>query len=484
MKFSLWMLLNTLAPFEPVTYIRTEEKRNIENLRLYSSDDDRKESVLYIAKSNQVPLNHADHVICMHADNYILLNTNDISLVFNSVLSFFEEKQAWYYELSSMLSGHCLLKDVLNHFSSVIERPLMVLDASQIVLAHSANFGPGSIDDPWDHMLNTGSFGVNVINEYNQRYQRHIQDKEAYLVPAGPFPHPNYSRNLFMDNEFIGFFSMILKGSPLQNEEIDWFDIAYEAIFKWLSLYADNNEITMKQSLFKEILEGNLTNISRFGDALGALGWAKNCPKRLFVLSCISSYLSMGAHIARILNQKTDQMYAVSHENEIAVLVNEDRIAYADTLQEYEPLLHSSGYYGGSSNVFTDLADFPDSYALAKIALTYGPVSPGKIHACHDYVLPYVFRLLKTHMKLELCHPAILTLRSYDQENGTDLCKLLYTYLQNECSQTKTAEALNMHRNSLIRKICRIQELCHADLADYETRFHLMMSFEYQKHNA
>lgn len=481
MKFSLWMILDAVEQFNPVTYIRTEETRTIENVRLFSSHDDKKDSILYIERSDRLFDNHSDQIVCLHGENYILLNTNQLSEVFNSILNWFEEKQSWYYELTAMLSGHCLLKDILNHFSTILARPLMILDASQIVLASSANYGAGSIDDSWDHMLTTGSFGVEIIEEYNRLHQNQTKEKASYLIPANPFPFPSYNRNIFMDNEFIGFISMIIKGPALEPSEHDWFDTACEAVFSWFSLYADNNEISIKQAMFKELLDGDFTNQDRFLDALNALGWQKEADKRLLTLSCISNYLNMSLHIARILNQKTDALYAVSYENYIVVLVNETRLSYTRLLQELQPLLHSSGYFGGSSNTFYKLSDLPDQFALARIALQHGTPSPGQIHACHDYILPYVFEVLKAHMKLELCHPAILTLREYDQNNHTDLCDLLYVYLQNECNQTKAAAAVNMHRNSLIRKITQIQEIADIDLSDYETRFHLMMSFEYAK---
>ncbi len=84
-------------------------------------------------------------------------------------------------------------------------------------------------------------------------------------------------------------------------------------------------------------------------------------------------------------------------------------------------------------------------------------------------------------MKLELCHPALLKLTAYDEAHKTDHYVVLYALLSNNCNQTKTAHAIGMHRNSLIRKINFIQEYCDLDLEDYETRLHLMLSYEYRE---
>ena len=50
------------------------------------------------------------------------------------------------------------------------------------------------------------------------------------------------------------------------------------------------------------------------------------------------------------------------------------------------------------------------------------------------------------------------------------------------CNQSETAKALFMHRSSVIRKLDRIIQLTGLDLDDYETRLHLMLSFELKVH--
>jgi DNA-binding PucR family transcriptional regulator len=74
-------------------------------------------------------------------------------------------------------------------------------------------------------------------------------------------------------------------------------------------------------------------------------------------------------------------------------------------------------------------------------------------------------------------HPALPKLASYDTENGTNLELTLHTYLKNSCSTTDTAKALYLHRNSVIYRLRRIEELCDIDLDDTDTRFRLRLSY-------
>jgi sugar diacid utilization regulator len=330
-------------------------------------------------------------------------------------------------------------------------------------------------------MLTNGSFGVDVIEKYNSLYPHLTTLKTPYLVPADPFSFQSFNRNIHMEHELVGFITLILVHGELSHAQLDWFDIACDFILSWFSLYANQNELFIKQSFFEELLERNFENIDRFSLALNTIGWNKYATKRLILLSCLSNHLNMNLHISKIISQKTSSLYAINYENTIVVLLNEDNLSYPKALELILPIIQSCGYYGGSSNSFTKLTDLPDFYSLAKIALQHGAAVPGVIHACHDHILPYIFQILKENAKLDLCHPALLLLREYDAQNKTEYCKVLYCYLQNECNQTKTAEKLNFHRNTLIRKITLIEEISHLDLTDYETRFHLLISFEYEK---
>lgn len=74
-------------------------------------------------------------------------------------------------------------------------------------------------------------------------------------------------------------------------------------------------------------------------------------------------------------------------------------------------------------------------------------------------------------------HRALRTLIRYDSENETDLTETLCTYLEQNRNIKETAEKLFLHRNSLVYRINRIQELCAINLNDVNTCLLLRVSF-------
>lgn len=59
--------------------------------------------------------------------------------------------------------------------------------------------------------------------------------------------------------------------------------------------------------------------------------------------------------------------------------------------------------------------------------------------------------------------------------------RTLYMYVKHERSQSHTAAALNLHRNTLTYRLGRLRELISCDLDIPEVRLHILVSYELLK---
>jgi DNA-binding PucR family transcriptional regulator len=98
-----------------------------------------------------------------------------------------------------------------------------------------------------------------------------------------------------------------------------------------------------------------------------------------------------------------------------------------------------------------------------------------------DYSDFYYYDLLYNYTgKIPLehyCHPALYILRQYDKINNTELYVTLNTYLEHKKNLRTTAEALFIHRNTLVYRINRIHQLTELDLGSVNVLYSLMDSF-------
>lgn len=72
----------------------------------------------------------------------------------------------------------------------------------------------------------------------------------------------------------------------------------------------------------------------------------------------------------------------------------------------------------------------------------------------------------------------IMELIRYDKQNKSNFHDILYYYLASGGSIVKTAQILEVHKNTVANKIDQIEKLVGGDLSDRETQFELLLSFK------
>lgn len=75
-----------------------------------------------------------------------------------------------------------------------------------------------------------------------------------------------------------------------------------------------------------------------------------------------------------------------------------------------------------------------------------------------------------------LTHPGVVNLTRYDRANGTNLRDIMFYYLMNDRSITQTSAQMFLHRNTLIYKIRKIEELIGESMDDSYLRHNLVFS--------
>ena len=104
---------------------------------------------------------------------------------------------------------------------------------------------------------------------------------------------------------------------------------------------------------------------------------------------------------------------------------------------------------------------------------------PGRtVNYSVDVALDALIDAIRENVTLDdLLHPALGIIERYDRENQTDLLRTLKVYLENDCNAQKCGRLLFLHRNSLVYRVHRIQEITGCDLSNPVERSFLRISF-------
>ncbi|MCR4688536.1 MAG: PucR family transcriptional regulator ligand-binding domain-containing protein [Saccharofermentans sp.] len=140
-----------------------------------------------------------------------------------------------------------------------------------------------------------------------------------------------------------------------------------------------------------------------------------------------------------------------------------------DSKPEFRDIISSTCILG---TAYTDPSKFGQSYQEAKSLIPKkhylpNPKKKKVLSASAMGIYKYMFRGNDQKEILTYCNNRLGKLEEYDHANGTFLVETLLTYYMHGFNSARTAEALYIHRNSLINRLRKIEELLEIEISDY-----------------
>jgi len=187
---------------------------------------------------------------------------------------------------------------------------------------------------------------------------------------------------------------------------------------------------------------------------------------------------------------------ATVRDREIILLVSYDsrRFDYPFPFEQISSMIEKYNGYMGISNGTRELTALRTLYYLARrivsLALDIEVATTTRIftferlgtYAAIDFCACGFKALFDEKGLVYLAHPAIVAIARYDREHNDNLQDVLYFYLFHDRSITNTAGELYMHRNTVMNKIKKINNLFHLDLEDKYLRQRLLFSCQLVKY--
>lgn len=144
-------------------------------------------------------------------------------------------------------------------------------------------------------------------------------------------------------------------------------------------------------------------------------------------------------------------------------------------------ICRENGLFAGLSNCFQDIMLLAEYYnqALRAIELGTDKSNVPDLFCYEDYYLEHVRNIFMQKESAEtFCHPKMKFLLDYDKRHHSELAYTLYMYLTHERNLAAAAEAMEMHRSSLVYRFKKINTMLNDDFEDYRERMYLILSYE------
>lgn len=257
------------------------------------------------------------------------------------------------------------------------------------------------------------------------------------------------------------------KGYPLDSNRLQ---LAVRIINRFIDRYSLNPNQSEVNSLFAKLLTNPTTNTALLRPLIDQK------------IICVTVTPQLGASNQTAFIQALRNLIAplplTADDRDFVFLLN------AADLPTLQPQLTDLGttyhHCFFISESYTDLAKTIDFRRICQqathIAEQLGTMTV--INATQKYNIYIILSQVENAplLKNTMCSQ-LLFLRQYDEQHHSELFKTLFNFLENDCKINFTADQLHLHRNSLTKRLQKIQDLIEIDFDNPDKTFGLRLSY-------
>jgi hypothetical protein len=402
--------------------------------------------------------------------------------VLTRVQEIFDYYNRWELNILNVILHKGCLDEVLKIGFQVFQNPMVVFDISLIRIAMiGEEYVPDS--DFWKSVIETGHPPLkNCISvRKNKKIFELVRDsKKPFIYILPDLEYKTLHANLFHKDIKCGFLVIDESLTPFTNKTLGlagYFSVLVANVL-------ERNAALLGKSRDVEMLSFHLFANRSYEDIyseylMNMYNWNKNDHFQLYVLTPFYSENHSTPFVNLKLLQNIINYSCIFHYNDqIIIIQNLSKAGKQLLLEDLKMLMVNIEYVCGISNVFYNFSNLKNYYEQACLAYTIGQHQHPKerVFKYSDYILNHTLNLLEEKVDLlSLCHPAVMKLYLYDQENNTKYLNTLYVYLCCRKNLSETAKKLFIHRNTCVYRLNKIYEIIGKDFLDDENKYLVLL---------
>jgi purine catabolism regulator len=410
--------------------------------------------------------------------------------IINRQYQLLQQSNQIHAEMTDLVLRGGDLDDLASTLSDYLQRSITIEDPSFHVLAAAQH---GAVDEARRRSVSEGRTTPQVAQRLldDGIYDRLLSS----MAPLRVAPMPDLGMQMerivapiIVDREIHGYIWIIAGDHPLA--DLDELAISRAATVAALIMFKEQSvrqaEESLRGDFFEQLLKGNL-NSSAFLEQASRFDFSLDLPHQILV---IHASLKAGGNAGSLhqsvqiwLRDREARALLVPRHEDLILLFESTGATGAEELAEnlVADLSHPAcRLLVGVGNAFEAEGDqdtsIRDSYEGAREAIQIG-LAFGQHEGVLSFrdlgILHWLYHL-PPEVRTENKYLSYLDdLVAYDAGHNTELLKTVEVYLDHGASLIDAAEALYIHRNTLIHRLDRIQALTDLDLRDPTHRLNL-----------
>lgn len=430
-----------------------------------------------------VPISNSCFVHYDHSCN-ILINEADMPLLYRLLHNKLKKEQAaeraYTKLLKSIYSGESM-QSVLDEYAADNGHFIVVLDVSGRILANSY---PVIENTVWEDAVKNGFCDYDFMDHIRSRSKKrrqgsselpsvyYCQNKALYYL----------SNRIHISDKHVGNVFMIRRTEVFTEQDYDIITTISRIFGDIIRKEQQNTDVNtyLYGGIMGDLLSGMPESQARSRLKTSGLSFPKSM--RVVFLRSLQYYGDRYLRttlLPKLQSYIPDFPYLV-HRDGLIIIADNDKIKTSPLKSNFDKFCTSQHLIAGISDIFSDPILFPEYFeqasSVVKLAQKLNRTS--SVLMFRDFAFYILLDNVENQHKLKaLAHPALTTLRNYDEEKKSNLFETLKTFISYGFSPTETADAMFLHRNTFNYRKHKIEELCGISLEDNMTRFQLACSY-------
>ena len=394
-----------------------------------------------------------------------------------------------FTKLTKLVLQGANLSDLAHTLASFLHRSITIEDVNLRVLA-AAQQGP--VDEARQKSVENGRTTHKVAKHLLESgiYTRLLEQMEPLHVP--PISElgmmmERFVAPIIVDREIYGYIWIIAGDHPLTS--LDEMTISHGATVAALILFKEQAvreaEEALRGDFFEQLLSQNFSE--DFPEQARRLNFRLNQSHQALLIAYTSesrnNIYALMKPVEQWLSRSCSHALLARREDRLALVIESDDMAQGKKLAERlvqelshpaQKLLVSVGKVSesgqdGAGSIWKSYQEAQESIRIGTATgKKEGVIAFNELGLLHWlYHLPLEVRNSNDYLK------QIYKLAAYDAKRGTKLVHTLDVYLDHAGSQVDAAEALHIHRNTLLHRLERIEKVCSMDLREPLHRLNL-----------
>ncbi len=483
MKISMWMLAYELQQFSFKADIKDSDME-IESISFFDTLPDYfMPQYAYLGNASDYfsSKDESGALILVHRYSYILLFPMPLEHAINRILRIFEKYQKWEADVRLACLPGNPYQSLADCCTEIFHNPVTISDPTGVLIGYTRSLEGWEPNEFWKDLIETGLLSRELLSlEQTDRSGRKTDEWTSRPTVYHSALNTCLGAHFELDGEYVGGFAISEVLQPLTERDIQLAE-RFMALVLDSGLFSRfDSQIMASDVMLRHVLEGeepNPDSVDYFVKKINTPPWYLIQIRFLKRRSdTLNKNIIHACKACRITNT------VVEYGNDLVILTAQGK--EEPLLKKVIPTDDLKNYRIAISVPVDQFHQIPLALQQTQFALSEDS-DTAEIVYCQSLAVRFFEKLLGNQGEEArmMVHPALRKLRDYDAKHKSDLYETLYVYLIHERNLVKTSQALFPHRNSLVWRVRRIQELTGLDLDDGELRKYLLYSYAVSGHS-